>query len=184
MIYHFFIFLNYFFSVVGGILADSFIGQYLTIAILSTVFAIGSILITVGSIELLHLPSEVMTFLGLFMIAVGSGGIKTCVSSFGADQFKLPEQELALQKYFSVFYVFTNIGSILSLTITPILKENIKCFGRLHCFPAGFGLSALLMIISVVVFVAGKPLYRDRPPSKYVLTKIIKCINVSLVTFN
>jgi solute carrier family 15 oligopeptide transporter 1 len=34
---------------------------------------------------------------GLFMIALGTGGIKPCVAAFGGDQFKLPEQEKQLQ---------------------------------------------------------------------------------------
>ena len=42
------------------------------------------------------------SLIGLFFIAVGTGGIKPCVSAFGGDQFKLPEQERQLQTFFSV----------------------------------------------------------------------------------
>ena len=44
------------------------------------------------------------------MIAFGTGGIKPCVVSFGAEQFKLPEQENRLSTYFSVFYASINAG--------------------------------------------------------------------------
>jgi len=40
------------------------------------------------------------SLIGLALIALGTGGIKPCVSSFGGDQFKLPEQEKQLKVYF------------------------------------------------------------------------------------
>ena len=39
-----------------------------------------------------------MSFIGLFLIAVGTGGIKPCVASFGGEQFKLPEQQVSWLK--------------------------------------------------------------------------------------
>jgi dipeptide/tripeptide permease len=38
--------------------------------------------------------SSALSFVGLFLIAVGTGGIKPCVASFGGEQFKLPEQQV------------------------------------------------------------------------------------------
>ena len=51
-----------------------------------------------------------LSFIGLVLIAFGTGGIKPCVVSFGAEQFKLPEQENRLSTYFSVFYASINAG--------------------------------------------------------------------------
>ena len=62
------------------------------------------------------------SLLGLALIAVGTGGIKPCVSAFGGDQFKLPEQERQLQTFFSVFYFAINAGSLISTALTPILR--------------------------------------------------------------
>ena len=55
--------------------------------------------------------SSEFSLIGLFLIAVGTGGIKPCVSAFGGDQFKLPEQERQLQTFFSVFYFAINAGT-------------------------------------------------------------------------
>ena len=63
-----------------------------------------------------------MTFFGLALIAIGTGGIKPCVSAFGGDQFRLPEQERQLQTFFSVFYFSINAGSFISTIVTPILR--------------------------------------------------------------
>ena len=41
--------------------------------------------------------SSEFSLIGLALIALGTGGIKPCVASFGGDQFKLPEQEAQLK---------------------------------------------------------------------------------------
>lgn len=51
--------------------------------------------------------SSVGAIIGLLLIACGSGGIKPCVSAFGADQFGSSEREqLSMSRFFSVFYFF------------------------------------------------------------------------------
>lgn len=90
-----------------------------------------------------------LALLGLLLIAIGTGGIKPCVSSFGGDQFQLPAQEDYLQKFFSIFYFSINAGSLISTAITPELRKSVQCFGRDTCFPMAFGLPASLMIISI-----------------------------------
>lgn len=49
------------------------------------------------------------TFVGLAAIAVGSGGIKPCVSAFIGDQFP-PEKQSLLQGAFAIFYACINLG--------------------------------------------------------------------------
>lgn len=80
---------------------------------------------------------------------MGTGGIKPCVSAFGGDQFKLPQQAAQLAKFFSLFYFSINAGSLISTLLTPILRENVKCFGADSCFPLAFGIPGILMIISL-----------------------------------
>jgi len=82
-------------------------------------------------------------------MAIGTGGIRPCVSAFGGDQFVLPDQEYRLQMYFSIFYFTINLGSFLSSTITPELRKSVQCFGKDSCFPLAFGVPAFLMIISI-----------------------------------
>ena len=63
------------------------------------------------------------SLIGLALIAIGTGGIKPCVSAFGGDQFKLPEQARQLQTFFSVFYFSINAGSLISTVLTPAIRE-------------------------------------------------------------
>lgn len=86
---------------------------------------------------------------GLLIIAIGTGGIKPCVSAFGGDQFVRPQQDRQLETFFSIFYISINAGSLLSTFITPILREDVQCFDQASCFPLAFGVPAILMIIAV-----------------------------------
>lgn len=67
--------------------------------------------------------SSVGAIIGLLLIACGSGGIKPCVSAFGADQFGSSEREqLSMSRFFSVFYFFMcAFDSPSSLFSSPLL---------------------------------------------------------------
>lgn len=119
-----------------------------------------------------------MTVIGLVLIAFGSGGIKPCVAAFGGEQFTLPQQAKQLGIFFSLFYFSINLGSFVSTSVTPILRENVKCFGMNDCFPFGFGLPAALMAVSIVIFLLGKFLYKIVPPQGNMFVKVWKCVGV------
>lgn len=116
------------------------------------VYAVGSIVITLGAIPTLHLPAVEVTVLGLMLIAAGTGGIKPNVSAFGGDQFKLPEQAKYLATFFSLFYLSINAGSMISTLLTPILRADVHCFGELNCYSLAFGVPGALMIVSICKF--------------------------------
>uniref|UniRef100_A0A182KEV6 Oligopeptide transporter 1 n=1 Tax=Anopheles christyi TaxID=43041 RepID=A0A182KEV6_9DIPT len=180
VIYHIFTSLAYFFPLMGAILADSFLGKFKTILYLSIVYCAGSTLIALGAIPPLNLPATSMTVLGLLFIAVGSGGIKPCVSAFGGDQFKLPEQAAQLAKFFSLFYFSINAGSLISTTLTPILREDVHCFGDNNCFSLAFGVPAVLMIAAIIIFVCGRTMYTIKKPAGNMIVLVFKCIGNAL----
>ncbi|CAL1392781.1 unnamed protein product [Linum trigynum] len=53
-------------------------------------------------------------FVGLYLIALGTGGIKPCVSSFGEDQFddSDPGEKARKGSFFNWFYLSINIGAL------------------------------------------------------------------------
>ncbi|KAE8690427.1 Protein NRT1/ PTR FAMILY 8.3 [Hibiscus syriacus] len=90
----------YVMPLIGAFLADAYLGRYWTIASFSIIYVFGMTILTLSaSIHGLkptcdennvYHPTRLQTgvfFLGLYLIALGTGGIKPCVSSFGADQF-------------------------------------------------------------------------------------------------
>ncbi|KAF0768203.1 peptide transporter family 1-like isoform X2 [Aphis craccivora] len=151
IIYHMSVFMAYFSPLFGAILSDSFLGKFKTIVYLSLIYAVGNLVITGSSLAAsFSLNNQrYLALLGLVLIAIGTGGIKPCVSSFGGDQFDLPAQEVYLQKFFSIFYFSINAGSLISTSVTPELRKGVQCFGQTSCFPLAFGVPAVLMLHAI-----------------------------------
>ena len=118
-LYHAFAIVSYFMPLPGAILADSYIGKYWTIMSLSVVYLAGCVVMACSAIDS---GSFEAALIGMFTIATGTGGIKPCVSAFGADQFKLPEQANYQKAFFSMFYISINAGALISQFVTPIIK--------------------------------------------------------------
>lgn len=134
--------------VVGGIISDVWLGKFKTIFYLSIVYICGCVAVSMSSIPSFGFSPKI-TWIGLILISVGCGGIKPCVSAFGGDQFKLPEQAAQLTMFFSLFYFSINLGSAISTAVTPILRSDVHCFGGNDCYSLAFGVPAILMIIAL-----------------------------------
>ncbi|XP_070693691.1 solute carrier family 15 member 2 [Pempheris klunzingeri] len=179
-IYHAFSSLCYFTPILGAIIADSWLGKFKTIIYLSIVYVIGHVVKSVGAIPTVgnndvHIT---LSMLGLILIALGTGGIKPCVAAFGGDQFD-EEAVSERQKFFSIFYMSINAGSLLSTVITPILRSDVKCFGT-DCYALAFGVPAALMIVALAVFIAGSSLYKRSPPQGNILLEVCNCVGFAI----
>ena len=64
----------------------------------------------------------------------------------------MPEQAKHMKSFFSMFYASINGGSLISTILTPILRQNTKCFGQDSCYPLAFGVPAALMIVAICKF--------------------------------
>jgi proton-dependent oligopeptide transporter, POT family len=146
----------YFFPFLGAVLSDAFLGKYRTILTLSMVYACGPILMAIDH-------TRVGLFLGLWLVVIGSGGIKPCVSAHVGDQFGASNQHL-LARAFSWFYFAVNFGSTFSTLITPVLLQRKG--------PAwAFGLPAALMIVAVLVFWSGRYRFAHIPPGGFAFVR-------------
>ena len=92
--------------------------------------------------------NRALSFIGLFLIALGTGGIKPCVAPFGAEQFQVPEQESRVMEYFSWFYGAINAGSTIASLLTPYLRIT-PCLNQKTCFSLAFGVSAAIMLVAI-----------------------------------
>ena len=148
--YHLFVSAVYFLPVLGALLADVFWGKYKTILWLSLVYCGGSLALSADSTRL-------GLAMGLALIAIGSGGIKPCVSANVGDQFGKSNQHL-LPRAFSWFYFSVNFGSCFSTLLTPWMLKN---YGP----KAAFGLPSLFMLLATLLFWIGRNQYVRIPPA-------------------
>lgn len=148
--YHLFVSAVYVFPFLGAILADCFLGKYRTILLLSLVY-------TAGPLCLAWDHSRTGLFIGLTLIAIGTGGIKPCVSAHVGDQFGASNQHL-LSRVFGWFYFSINFGSTFSQLLIPWLLENKG--------PAwAFGLPGGLMVVATLIFWMGRRVFVHIPPA-------------------
>ncbi|NXH18761.1 S15A1 protein, partial [Bucco capensis] len=190
-IYHTFVALCYLTPILGAVIADSWLGKFLTIVSLSVVYTVGQAVMAVSSINDLTdqnrdgSPDNIqlhiaLSMLGLILIALGTGGIKPCVSAFGGDQFE-DDQEKQRSRFFSIFYLSINAGSLLSTIITPILRaQECGIHSKQRCYPLAFGVPAALMAVSLVVFIAGSRMYKKAQPQGNIMIQVFQCIGFAI----
>ena len=118
--------------------------------------------------------------MGLLLIAIGSGCMKPCGIAFGGDQFELPDQERQLQRYFSVLHFIINAAALIGMFMSPVLREDVYCFGDESCFSLAFGVSGLLTAFSLVMLVVGKGNYKMVPPQGSSFVKLLRNISHTL----
>lgn len=116
-------------------------------------------------------------YTALALIALGTGGIKPCVSSFGADQFDEADKDEAHKKYafFNWFFFAINMGVLLGITLM-VFVEVRKGWGW------GFGVPAASTVVSLLVLLAGAPIYRYQRPvgsafTRFVQVMVVACRN-------
>jgi POT family proton-dependent oligopeptide transporter len=149
--FHEFVFGVYFLPILGAIVSDGFLGKYRTILSLSIVYCAGHLALALND-------TRVGLFIGLFLIALGAGGIKPCVSAHVGDQFG-PSNKHLISRAFGWFYLSINLGSSISVYLCPILLDN-KNFGSHYAF----GLPGLFMLLATVAFWMGRKKFVHIPP--------------------
>jgi peptide/histidine transporter 3/4 len=98
-----------------------------------------------------------VVYLGLYLAAFGSGGIKPCAPAFGADQFDTADPIELVKKgsFFNWYYFLISLGSLLSSTVLVWLQENVG-------WGFSFAIPTVLMVLGLAVFVGGSRVYRYR----------------------
>lgn len=150
--FHIFGMANYIVPVLGAFVADALWGKYRTIIVLSIVYCCGHVALALDDTRL-------GLALGLGLIAIGSGGIKPCVSAHLGDQYR-GDEATKLSEGYSIFYIAINIGAFLSTMCTPWLLAS---YGP----GVAFGVPGGLMALATWIFWSGRGRYVFQPPTPW-----------------
>jgi len=149
-IFHTFVIGVYFFPLLGGWISDRYFGKYNTAFWLSLVYVAGHACLA------LFESNRTGFYTGMFLIALGSGGIKPLISAFVGDQFDQSNKSLAKVVY-DAFYWTINFGSFFASLLMPL-------FLREYGPSIAFGIPGALMAIATIIFWAGRHKYVHVPP--------------------
>ncbi len=158
-VFHFFTAGVYILPLLGAWLADKFLGRYRTILYVSLLYCLGNGVLSMadlagGDVEL----RRTILFTGLTLIAIGSGGIKPCVSAFLGDQMQNQSAQ-NMTRIYAAFYWSINLGSFFSFLVIPWVRQN-------HGYGWAFGIPGIFMLLAVIVFWCGRKHYLHRAPEQ------------------
>ncbi|KAK4749502.1 hypothetical protein SAY87_026951 [Trapa incisa] len=167
----------------GGFLADSYLGRYHTVYASAVIYITGLILLTMSRFVPSLKPSsnihEVVFFLAIYMISIGTGGHKPALESFGADQFD--DDHAGERKSKMSFFNWWNFGLcsglLLGVTVIVYVQDRVS-------WGAADAILAAVMAMSLLVFVAGRPSYRYRVPSGSPLMPMARVLVAALIKRN
>lgn len=162
-VFHTFAMGVYFFPLLGGWIADRLFGKYNTILWFSLIYCLGHGFLAVFE------DSRTGFYSGLFLIALGAGGIKPLVASFVGDQFDDRNKHLA-KLVFDGFYWIINFGSFFASLLMPIFLME---FGP----SVAFGIPGVLMLLATLVLWAGRKRYvriSVQPPNPDSFMRVVR----------
>ncbi|RZC75997.1 hypothetical protein C5167_001101 [Papaver somniferum] len=154
----------------GGFLADAYFGRFWMVLISSTIYVLGLILLTMSELipglkpcdvvmsgssttTVCHHRSpkvhEVVFFIAIYLISIGTGGHKPSLESFGADQFDENHAQERKKKmsYFNWWNFGLCSGLILGVTVVAHIQQKIS-------WAAGDIIITVVMIATIVIVAA------------------------------
>mmetsp|Transcript_33294 Transcript_33294/g.78958 ORF Transcript_33294/g.78958 Transcript_33294/m.78958 type:complete len:662 (+) Transcript_33294:161-2146(+) len=167
----------------GAYLADARWGRYRTILVFSAIYCLGmAAMAAQAGVPGLHPPrGEPSTsaqlgvlYTALYIIALGTGGIKPNVSAFGADQFDEHDPQDAKDKksFFMWFYFTVNCGSLIGTTAVVYVQEQVS-------WAIGYAVPAIALLVAICSFLIGSPKYRHVRPAGSPFVRIFQVLQAA-----
>ncbi|KMQ58556.1 amino acid transporter [Chryseobacterium angstadtii] len=170
IIYGGFLALCYLTPLLGGFIADKYIGNRNAILIGGSLMAIGQFLlfISASTFSADLGSSKMIMWLALFVIIFGNGFFKPNISSMVGSLY--PKQEKSkLDSAFTIFYMGINIGAFLGQFICPYVgdvKDATTGVRDIFAFKWGFLAASIAMVIGTVTFFILKNKYVVTPEGR------------------
>ncbi|KAM0913422.1 hypothetical protein ACQ4PT_012192 [Festuca glaucescens] len=168
----------------GAVIADSYWGRYRTMVVSCSVGVAGMIMTALSAYLPLFVKNgasftssnmvsvqEFVMFLGLYMIAVGLGGLRPCLMSFGADQFDDgdPLERVHKGSFFNWYVFNTNCASLISRTAIVWLQDH-------YGWALGLTIPVAVLAVGLFCLVAASRTYRFQPTRGSPLTRVCQVV--------
>ncbi|GFY88412.1 nitrate transporter 1:2 [Actinidia rufa] len=184
-------------ALLGGFLSDAFFTTYQIYLISAVVEFLGLIILTAQAHSSSLKPppcgpdhpaatpcqqvsggKAAMLFIGLYLVALGVGGIKGSLPAHGAEQFdeSTPRGRKQRSTFFNYFVFCLSCGALIAVTFVVWVEDN-------KGWQWGFGISTLAMLLSVPIFLAGSCFYRNKVPCGSPLTTICKVLLAAIINW-
>ncbi|RYE22380.1 MAG: MFS transporter [Sphingobacteriales bacterium] len=168
IIYGAFLGLCYLTPMLGGFIADRFLGNRACIILGGSLMALGQLcLFTSASIfDSSMATAHTLTWVALGIIIFGNGFFKPNISSMVGSLY--PKQEKTrLDSAFTIFYMGINVGALMGQFICPIIGD-VKVGGvrDIHAFKWGFLAASIAMMLGTITFFILKNKYVVTPEGR------------------
>ncbi|KAJ8621555.1 hypothetical protein MRB53_030084 [Persea americana] len=176
-------------ALLGGFLSDALLTTYNMFLISAVIEFMGLVILTVqANSHSLKPPAcnpvmaqapckeisggkAAMLFVGLYLVALGVGGIKGSLPPHGAEQFdeNNPQGRKQRSTFFNYFVFCLACGALIAVTLVVWVEDN-------KGWQWGFGISTAAILLSIPIFLAGSTTYRNKIPKGSPLTTIAKVL--------
>ncbi|KAK5015511.1 peptide transporter ptr2 [Cryomyces antarcticus] len=173
----------------GAIIADQYLGKYLTILYFSIIYMVGVLILFLTSLPVAIEHGAALGGLvtAMIVIGLGTGGIKSNVSPLIAEQYRgtkpivktlkngervIVDPAVTIQRIYMIFYLCINVGSLSSIATTE-LEKNVG-------FWSAYLLPLLMFMVGFGILIAGKKRYIVRPPKGSVIAHCFKALWIAV----
>ncbi|XP_039066960.1 protein NRT1/ PTR FAMILY 4.5-like isoform X1 [Hibiscus syriacus] len=178
-------------ALLGGVIADTCFTKFTTCVLFGFLEVLGYALLTVQAhldqlrptpctdiskpCEAANSGQEAILYTGLYLVALGTSGVKAALPLLGADQFdgKDPKEALQLSSYFNWYTFSQTCGSITGVTFLVWISSNIG-------WDWAFGVCTVAVLLAIVLVSIGKPFYRNNAPNGSPIIRILQVLVASI----
>ena len=148
--------------VLGGYLADRYLGQRRAVVYGAVLLTLGHLLMAVEGDGGQASAAINVFWLALGFIIVGSGFLKANISVIVGQLY--PLTDIRRDGAYTIFYIGINTGAALGTILAGWLGET-------YGWSYGFGAAGVGMLLGLLVFVLGKPLLKGQGEAPGTLTR-------------
>ncbi|KAL2459122.1 Protein NRT1/PTR FAMILY 4.5 [Forsythia ovata] len=176
-------------SLFGGFISDTYITRFKTCIIFGCLEVVGFAVLAVqahfkqlrpfpckgldpskmNQCEPADSSQQAILFAGIYLVALGTGGLKAALPSLGADQFdeRDPKEASSLSSFFNWYLFSVTTGAILGVTFLVWISTN-------QGWDWSFGICSIAVGMSLLFLSMGKSGYRNNVPKGSLFVRILQ----------